>query len=915
MSSLDDQIAAKMAAKDKHKSKKSKKKKYPNSIDDDTSDASNKNQPTDSIGGATSERRRGRRMHNLASSGLPKAPPELVYNLDPTAALNSLPSKTETRNKKKNNEDLKSPPEAMMLESTAPGSMASFDPGVSPANGIQFGQSKLSTVSESSATSTSEVQYGRFKSNDSNFAPIPKAKQEQFSDRSPAEELKHASYNRSKSNDSNGASMPGAKQERSSDVSQAERLKNDSYNRSKSYDSSVAKMPGAEEEQFSDMSQAERLKHGGYGKLKRTDVSVTSMPGAKQEQFSDLAQAERLKHGSYGQSKTNDSNVASMPGAKHEHRADMSQAERLKHGNSNRSNISDSNAASMPGVKQEQSSDLSNANRLKHGYYKSDESHSTVALMPGAKEERPQDVSRAERFKFRGNNDDVEASHRSIPGVLAVGAHEVNAATRLKFSNAPQGTTIPGATEGSAANTTEAERLKFGLVNQSARGITGDDESDSYSEEGEGVEMSNYNNDTDNYENHDMNLRRRTMLERKKSLAEEDMDLDDGIEIRQDSYLNLDMNRDSPDEKREVDGWRTCCFICTFISLVIIVALSAALGAANKRASASASTPTAADPTAPAEIVAETTSPTMSPSFAPTTAPKDYSFCYEGNEMAVLNMERYASIRTELVTSGVSTPLDFADDLSYQRKSLCWLAFGDRLSLNAADPFLEQRYVLATIYFALNESQKLLDEGWLSGKTECEWTPMVECDSRSDSIVTRLDLRGSELSGELPRELSFLRDVTYLDVSTNNLEGNVLDAIGNWTHLTTLRMGSNRFTEIPQNLSMLSSLNYFDVSNNEIAGPIPETLASATSLVHLDISSNSFNDTIPTIFGELKSLEALFMHINDLSGSVPEEICSLREVALDRLTVDCAPPGPEVNCDKNCCTACNYYDTDTNPFT
>ncbi|KAL7518455.1 hypothetical protein ACHAWX_003278 [Stephanocyclus meneghinianus] len=915
MSSLDDQIAAKMASKDKHKSKKQKKKKYSNSIEDDASDVSSKNQPTDSLECVTSDRRRERRMHNLASSGLPKAPPELQYNLDPTAAVDSLPPKEDSRKKKKKGENLNSPPEAMILESTAPGPEESFDSGAAPSEGIPYYHSKLSTVSESSATnSASDGGYGRSKSDDSNVASMPGARQERFSDMSQAERLKHGSFNRSKSKDSNFASMPGAEQEQFSDMSQAERLKHGGYGRSKGSNLSVTSMPGAKPEHFSDMSQAERLKHGGSGRLKSSDLSVRSMPGAKQEDFLDVSQAERLKHGSYGRSKCNDSNVASMPGVKHEQFADMSQAERFKNGSNNKSGTIDSHSASMSGANQDQSSDLSNANRSNNGYYTSDESHSNVASIPGAKEERPQDVSNAERFKFSSNNDHVESSHGSTPGALAKRAHDINAATRLKFSSAPQGNTTPGATNCSTANTSEAERVKFGLVNQVARGLKDEAEPDSCSEEDSGVEMSNYRDNTDTHQNVAMTSRHKTIIERRKSLLEEDMDFDEGIEIRQDSYLNLDMNRDSPDEKREVDGWRTCCFICTFISLVIIIALSASLGAANKRASASASTSTGVDRNNPAEVIAETISPTVSPSFAPTTAPKDYSYCYEGNEMASLAIPRYASIRTELLTSGVSTSDDFADDSSYQRKSLCWLAFGDRLSLNATDPFLEQRYVLATIYFGLNESKKLLDEGWLSGKPECQWTPLVECDSRSDSIVTRLDIRGSELSGELPKELSYLQDVTYLDVSANGLEGNVLDAIGTWTHLTTLRMSANKFTEIPPNLSMLTSLHHFDVSDNKIGGTIPETLASSTSLVHLDISGNFFNDTIPTTLGELKSLEALFMHVNDLSGSVPEEVCALRNVALELLTVDCLPPGPEVECDVTCCTSCNFYDNDINPF-
>jgi hypothetical protein len=142
---------------------------------------------------------------------------------------------------------------------------------------------------------------------------------------------------------------------------------------------------------------------------------------------------------------------------------------------------------------------------------------------------------------------------------------------------------------------------------------------------------------------------------------------------------------------------------------VIIIALSTSLGAANQRAPANASLVVTS---APIKIVAATDMPTISPSIAPTTAPVDYSFCYEQNEMVWLNNERYSSIRSELISSGVSSRNDFSTTSSYQRKALCWLAFGDRLHINTTDPFLEQIYALSTIYFGLNESQQLRTDGF-----------------------------------------------------------------------------------------------------------------------------------------------------------------------------------------------------------
>jgi hypothetical protein len=180
---------------------------------------------------------------------------------------------------------------------------------------------------------------------------------------------------------------------------------------------------------------------------------------------------------------------------------------------------------------------------------------------------------------------------------------------------------------------------------------------------------------------------------------------------------------------------------------------------------------------------------------------------------------------------------------------------------------------------------------------------MVECDTRTDSTVTKLSLTASDLIGELPKELSYLKDTTYLDVGINQLKGDVTDAIGSWSNLVSLGLGSNEFTAIPD-LTVFPSLKHLDMSANDISGLIPESLASNSNLEYLDLSENQFEETIPTILGELKSLESLYVYLNVLRGSVPEEVCVLRDLDLKHLAVDCGSLGGEVECQVTCCTAC-----------
>ena len=57
--------------------------------------------------------------------------------------------------------------------------------------------------------------------------------------------------------------------------------------------------------------------------------------------------------------------------------------------------------------------------------------------------------------------------------------------------------------------------------------------------------------------------------------------------------------------------------------------------------------------------------------------------------------------------------------------------------------------------------------------------------------------------------------------------------------------------------------------------------------------------SIPTELGRLTALTRLELNANDLTGTMPKEICNLK---LDELVADCLGPRAEIQCD--CCTVC-----------
>ncbi|MCP3928770.1 MAG: hypothetical protein GY705_06680 [Bacteroidetes bacterium] len=95
--------------------------------------------------------------------------------------------------------------------------------------------------------------------------------------------------------------------------------------------------------------------------------------------------------------------------------------------------------------------------------------------------------------------------------------------------------------------------------------------------------------------------------------------------------------------------------------------------------------------------------------------------------------------------------------------------------------------------------------------------------------------------------------VERLDLSFNNLKGELPPEIGNLSNLTKL------------------SLNY-----NQLTGNIPPEIGNLVNLEYLDLSSNDLTGNIPSEIGNLSNLKELYLLYNHLTGNIPSEIGNLR---------------------------------------
>ncbi|KAL1213096.1 Protein STRUBBELIG-RECEPTOR FAMILY 6 [Cardamine amara subsp. amara] len=137
----------------------------------------------------------------------------------------------------------------------------------------------------------------------------------------------------------------------------------------------------------------------------------------------------------------------------------------------------------------------------------------------------------------------------------------------------------------------------------------------------------------------------------------------------------------------------------------------------------------------------------------------------------------------------------------------------------------------------------------------------------SGSRVTQIKLSGLELSGTLGYTLDKLTSLTELDLSSNNLGGDLPYQLP--PNLQRLNLANNQFTGAAQySISQMAPLKYLNLGHNQFKGQIAIDFTKFTSLTTLDLSFNSFTNSLPGTFTSLTSLKSLFLQNNQFSGTI-----------------------------------------------
>ncbi|KAI3706303.1 hypothetical protein L6452_23940 [Arctium lappa] len=132
--------------------------------------------------------------------------------------------------------------------------------------------------------------------------------------------------------------------------------------------------------------------------------------------------------------------------------------------------------------------------------------------------------------------------------------------------------------------------------------------------------------------------------------------------------------------------------------------------------------------------------------------------------------------------------------------------------------------------------------------------------------LVQISMLSCGMSGEIPIWISSQKDLRYLDLSGNQLEGRFPEWLAKMDILGIL-LSNNKITgSIPPPLFESGNLTILDLSRNNFSGKLPEKIGNAKSMAMLVLSRNKISGQIPMSFSNLQSLVFLDLSRNRFSG-------------------------------------------------
>jgi len=168
--------------------------------------------------------------------------------------------------------------------------------------------------------------------------------------------------------------------------------------------------------------------------------------------------------------------------------------------------------------------------------------------------------------------------------------------------------------------------------------------------------------------------------------------------------------------------------------------------------------------------------------------------------------------------------------------------------------------------------------------------------------LTYLDLSWNEVGGTIPTQIGLINNVQTINLDHNHLSGSLPSELGTLNangppdttgcdiddpcpegvqmKMNDLNVGHNSFSgAIPAELGNLVHLRILDLTNNKLEHEVPPSLGKLDQLQLFYLRENSLNGTLPAaLFPNMTQLRYIMFQENSISGSLPTQVGLLNEL-------------------------------------
>ena len=201
---------------------------------------------------------------------------------------------------------------------------------------------------------------------------------------------------------------------------------------------------------------------------------------------------------------------------------------------------------------------------------------------------------------------------------------------------------------------------------------------------------------------------------------------------------------------------------------------------------------------------------------------------------------------------------------------------------------------LTAVYLENNQFDDTIDDTFFANQkklvhldiSNCSFSGSIPTHLLSYPDLTVLDMSRNNLEGEFPAE-AIPDDINqtnlqFLSMHTNSISGPIPTSIGLLKNLSTLDLSLNEFSaEIPFEIGNLADLSILFLGrNNFTESPVPTWLRNMTQLTELSLKSTNLKDHIPIWLSELWRLSFLDLGENDLISTIPQSLNNLSKLKV-----------------------------------